>query len=646
MNYTQKLSFKALFATLVIHFCLISYPTMGQPLWQWGKTTVDIKDGRHIATDKRGNIFTAGWKYNVPVTVGTTTLAANVFPMVWIKYDANGNPVFADGIDGNTQISGIATDTAGNLIIFGEMMTDTIKIGPYALGQVLNVGEVNNYRYFVTKVSPSGTVLWAKMGSLCYLLSSYSLTNTWGKHVATDDSGNIYIATQFKLKKAIIETDTLVNTDTSGATTDILLAKYTPSGTLVWVKSAGGTGNDFANGITVNSDGNIYITGDFCSASIDFGDSTLTGPSHNKAYIAAYSPSGAALRAITTNNTDSSAGISIAHDNNGNIYLAGKYLNGRIGFGSITNIGPSSIYNISTFLYIFSSNLTPIWGKTIYSTGSLTNIVECYGITVSPCGVAISILPSRGHNIFSNTDSIYIDSVSNYSYIIIEYDFAGNIVDHNYTPLGLSGDPIITSNNIGDIFLTGSFHDTLTIGHDTLRAVPRIWPMQYLLTKYAYTRNTYPNHKDTTWCGTGSITLKAHPGLNGYLWNDGVTTANRTVNTSGTYWVTAANCTDSVIVDTFHVTIKGPPCKNEADEHFTHNEVRAIPNPASDFITIELGSVALKSASFINNIGQVVQSIVLTGNHTRVNVATLPPGLYTIRLMGQDGVVMVKFVKE
>ena len=640
MNYTYLKSL------LIILFCTASISVKGQPIWQWGKTTVDIVEGRQIATDKRSNIFIAGFKYNVPATVGTTTLAANIYPMVWIKYDANGNPVFADGIIGNSQIHGIATDTGGNLIIFGEISDDTLKIGSYIFTTVFNASDSNNYHYFVAKVSPTGTVLWAKKGGLTCWGSNNSLTYGWGKHVATDDTGNIYIGMQFKMKRTIIETDTLVNADTSGATTDILLAKYTPSGTFVWARSAGGTGYDFVNGLIINTDGNIYITGDFCSPSIRFGDSMITSAAHNKAYIAAFSPSGDALRAITTNNTDNSAGIDISHDNYGNIYLVGSYYNGRISFDTITHSNRSMVYNFNPFLYKFTNSLHSIWGRTIYNDGPVFNSMPGQGVIVTPCGVVINVDAPSGHIVFSNTDSIYLDSAALYAGIIVDYDFSGNLIYHNMIPSRVEQQNMITSNNIGDIFLTGSFHDTLTIGHDTLRAVPRIWPMQYLVAKYGLPVTIKATKKDTIWCLEDSLTLHAPTGMTGYMWNDGLTTATRKVDGNGTYWVACTNCHDSVLIDSFIIKDYDSPCEGIVNHVDNINEIIISPNPVSEIIKIETGSVALKSASIINNIGQVVQSIVLTGNHTRVNVATLPPGLYTIRLMGQDGVVIVKFVKE
>ena len=42
---------------------------------------------------------------------------------------------------------------------------------------------------------------------------------------------------------------------------DIFISKYDPSGTREWTKQLGSSQNDFANGITSDSSGSLYLTG-------------------------------------------------------------------------------------------------------------------------------------------------------------------------------------------------------------------------------------------------------------------------------------------------------------------------------------------------------------------------------------------------
>lgn len=71
--------------------------------------------------------------------------------------------------------------------------------------------------------------------------------NDYGYSVATDGTGNIYIAGRFA------GTATFENTNiVSSGGEDIFLAKYNRAGALQWVKRAGGSGDGRANAIAVD----------------------------------------------------------------------------------------------------------------------------------------------------------------------------------------------------------------------------------------------------------------------------------------------------------------------------------------------------------------------------------------------------------
>lgn len=64
------------------------------------------------------------------------------------------------------------------------------------------------------------------------------------------------------------------------------------------------------------------------------------------------------------------------------------------------------------------------------------------------------------------------------------------------------------------------------------------------------------------------------------------------------------------------------------------------PNPAKEFIKLQLGnnsSNQLTTITLINQIGQVVKHEVFTGNQEQINVSNLPKGMYFLQLMNKDG---------
>jgi len=68
------------------------------------------------------------------------------------------------------------------------------------------------------------------------------------------------------------------------------------------------------------------------------------------------------------------------------------------------------------------------------------------------------------------------------------------------------------------------------------------------------------------------------------------------------------------------------------------------PNPATDELTIKTEE-QYHSYSISNSLGQRMQYAVLSSKETRVNIKSLPPGLYYLNLEGEGGTEVRKFVK-
>ena len=77
--------------------------------------------------------------------------------------------------------------------------------------------------------------------------------NESGSGVTTDSSGNIYLTGTTK--------GGLDGNNSSGES-DIILLKFDSSGTKQWTKQLGTSSVDLGNGVTTDSSGNIYVTGD------------------------------------------------------------------------------------------------------------------------------------------------------------------------------------------------------------------------------------------------------------------------------------------------------------------------------------------------------------------------------------------------
>ena len=69
------------------------------------------------------------------------------------------------------------------------------------------------------------------------------------------------------------------------------------------------------------------------------------------------------------------------------------------------------------------------------------------------------------------------------------------------------------------------------------------------------------------------------------------------------------------------------------------------PNPASDVLTIQVDNKAFQSYIISNSIGETFQTNKLIQSQTEVNIKALPPGLYFVNIIGEQGSVVRKFVK-
>ena len=106
---------------------------------------------------------------------------------------------------------------------------------------------------FFSSVNAAGPVLdWAK--------GVGGTGGDWGSNITRDSSGNTYTTGIFT---GTVDFDPGAGTAnlTSVGGNDIFVLKLDSSGDFVWVKQFGGTLDGAANEITLDSSGNIYITG-------------------------------------------------------------------------------------------------------------------------------------------------------------------------------------------------------------------------------------------------------------------------------------------------------------------------------------------------------------------------------------------------
>jgi uncharacterized protein (AIM24 family) len=128
---------------------------------------------------------------------------------------------------------------------------------------------------------------------------------------------------------------------------DVFLAKFTSAGANVWSKRIGGNnGLPLIKGLAVDTNGNVFITGNF-AFTVDFGGGPVTAVGSPDMFLAKYSPVGSYLWAkrFGIPGTSSSclvSGSSVAVDNNGDAVVVGEFkASVSVGGAILTNATPS-----------------------------------------------------------------------------------------------------------------------------------------------------------------------------------------------------------------------------------------------------------------------------------------------------------------
>ena len=312
---------------------IVKYDGNGNVLWAKSAGGTYSDGGNKVTTDGSGNVYLTGFYFNSSITFGSTTLTNTGSDDIFIvKYDSNGNILWAKSAGGTSDdiSKSIAVDGSGNVYLTGYFNSSTITFGSTTL---TNKGA---YDAFIVKYDNNGNVLWAKSaGGSAYDYSS---------DISTDNSGNVYITGYFS--STFISFGTKSFTNTGSTTYDMYIVKYDSSGNILWAKSAGEDGTEYSNSITTDGSGNVYVIGDFGSASLTFGTTTLTNPnSSNYAsviFIVKYDGSGNVLWAKSAGGTASDCGISIATDRGDNVLVAGFYSSSSISFGATTLMNTNS----------------------------------------------------------------------------------------------------------------------------------------------------------------------------------------------------------------------------------------------------------------------------------------------------------------
>src|SRR5262245_23319101 len=159
---------------------------------------------------------------------------------------------FAAGSVGSDYGEAVATDAAGNVYVAGYF-TGTADFDPHPIADASLTAD-GQFSGFVAKYWPGGALAWARR-----LGGGYTLLEDG----AVDAAGNVYATGQF-YGSADFDPGPGVFTLTGAADNsfDAFVSKLDAAGNFVWAKRLGGDSPQAGFGVTVDSAGNVYTSGE------------------------------------------------------------------------------------------------------------------------------------------------------------------------------------------------------------------------------------------------------------------------------------------------------------------------------------------------------------------------------------------------
>lgn len=226
------------------------------------------------------------------------------------------------------------------------------------------------------KMNAAGNILWKKQP---VGLESY------GSAVAIDRHDNIYVAGYFR-SNTLKFGSTVLTQSTNIEPGDMFLARYDSLGNEIWARSWGDSLTDRINSLTIDTAGDVYISGSFNSYKIMFDTTKLvnsTNANHQEGFLAKVNPNGNVLWAKKFGNKGNEYITDMIADKDTSIYITGYFNSALPNTGNDTIFPYSQIHKM--FLLKYSKSGSLIWGQNAGGNaagGHVKDVAQCITLDI------------------------------------------------------------------------------------------------------------------------------------------------------------------------------------------------------------------------------------------------------------------------
>ena len=347
-------------------------------------------------------------------------------------------------------INGMDVNSSGD-IVFAGAFANTLKLNPSDSGSGKTA--VGNQDALIIKMNSAGGYLWGKTFGGTRYDKCFA--------VCFDPSGNIYAVGTFE-SNADFDPGAGTDMRSSAGEEDIFITKYTSDGSLLWTKTIGSTGFDFAFSVCSDPSGNVLVAGMF-QGTVNFNPggsaSNVTASGTAGIYTLKLDSSGSFVWVRTLPGVPSGNNYSLKTDSSGNVYLLSSFIN-TVDFNPGASIDNFTSVGVDCFLSKYTGAGLYDWTKVIGGSddqrGKSLAIDSADQIIITGTfeGTGIDFNPNAGtdnKNSLGGTDFFITKLLNDGVYI-------------NTVTVGGSGSEEVTgvdtdiSNNI---YLTGTYMNTV-----------------------------------------------------------------------------------------------------------------------------------------------------------------------------------------
>ncbi|TGE18946.1 T9SS type A sorting domain-containing protein [Hymenobacter elongatus] len=310
------------------------YGPTGQRHWVRHLGSPGTDSGYAVALDAAGNCYVTGYfqgtiELGNGLRLTSTSFAAKAYV---VRYSPAGTAQWAqhsDDTSGSSSVTGtsLALDAAGSVVVAGAV-NGVARFG--TLQANAPVDSDNGAAVYLARFAAATGAIQSVARAFYYAAPHGPIVYQYNApQLAVASTGQVYIGT-YTNGQPVFDGPSPIRPVGRGST-DGLLACYSAAGTLQWVQQLGGPQLDRLSQVQTDAAGNAYVTGDFSGAAT-FGATTLVSVGSNTAYLAKYSPLGT-LEWVRPGSGTTSAWSGPRFDAAGNVYTVGSF-SGTASYGA------------------------------------------------------------------------------------------------------------------------------------------------------------------------------------------------------------------------------------------------------------------------------------------------------------------------